>query len=83
MGHIRRRKLDRGRAAYSARYRGPDGRERSKRFVRRADAERFLAAAEVTKAAGSWVDPGRGRIRLRDWLVRFHESECGLAMTRS
>jgi hypothetical protein len=45
MGHIRRRKLDRGRAAYLARYRGPDGRERSKQFARRVDAERFLAAA--------------------------------------
>jgi Phage integrase, N-terminal SAM-like domain len=58
-----------------ARYRGPDGRERSKQFARRADAERFLATAEVTKAEGSWVDPARVRIRLRDWLVRFHESE--------
>jgi len=67
--------LDRGRAAYLARYRGPDGRERSKQFARRLDAERFLAAAEVTKAEGSWVDPARGRMRLRDWLVRFHESE--------
>ena len=75
MGHIRRRKLDGGRTAYLARYRGPDGRERSKQFAKRADAERFLSTAEVTKAEGSWIDPARGRVRLREWMVRFQESE--------
>ena len=75
MGHIRRRKLDHGCTAYLARYRGPDGRERSKQFAKRADAERYLSAAEVTKAEGSWIDPARGRMRLREWLVRFQESE--------
>jgi integrase-like protein len=64
-----------GGTAYLARYRGPDGRERSKQFAKRSDAERFLCVAEVTKAEGSWVDPARGRMRLRDWLVRFQESE--------
>jgi integrase len=75
MGHLRRRKLDGGGTAYVARYRAPNGRERSKQFARRADAERFLAVAEVAKAEGSWVDPARGRMRLRDWVVRFQESE--------
>ncbi len=50
MGHVRRRKLEGGRTAYLARYRGPDGRERSKQFAKRSDAERFLSVAEVTKA---------------------------------
>jgi Phage integrase, N-terminal SAM-like domain len=75
MGHVRRRKLEGGGTAYLARYRGPDGRERSKQFAKRGDAERFLSVAEVTKAEGSWVDPARGRMCLRDWLVRFQESE--------
>ena len=75
MGHIRRRKLDRGRTAYLARYRGPDGREHSKQFAKRSDAERFLAVAEVTEADGSWVDPARGRMRLRDWLVQFQQAQ--------
>src|SRR5260370_14017655 len=75
MGHVRRRKLEGGGTAYLARYRGPDGRERSKQFAKRSDAERFLCVAEVTKAEGSWVDPARGRMHLRDWLGRFQESE--------
>jgi len=75
MGHVRRRRLEGGGTAYLARYRGPDGRERSKQFAKRGDAERFLSVAEVTKAEGSWIDPARGRMRLRDWLVRFQESE--------
>jgi integrase len=75
MGHIGRRKLDRGGTAYLARYRGPDGREHSKQFAKKSDAERFLAVADVTRAEGSWVDPARGRIRLRDWLVQFQEAQ--------
>ena len=75
MGHVRRRKLDGGGTAYLARYRAPNGRERSKQFAKRSDAERFLAVAEVAKAEGSWIDPARGRMRLRDWVIRFRESE--------
>jgi len=67
--------LDSGRTAYLARYRGPDGREHSKQFAKRSDAERFLAVAEVTRSEGSWVDPARGRMRLRDWLVEFREAQ--------
>jgi len=75
MGHVRRRKLDGGGTAYLARYRAPNGRERSKQFAKRSDAERFLAVAEVAKAEGSWIDPARGRMRLRDWVIRFRASE--------
>ena len=74
MGHVRRRKLEGGRTAYLAQYRGPDGHERSKQLAKRSEAERLLSGADVTKAEGSWIDPARGRMPLRDWLVRFHES---------
>jgi hypothetical protein len=70
MGHIRRRKLDHGRTAYLARYRGPDGRERSKQFAKRADAERFLSAAEVTRA-----DSAAGVAQVRE-----KSAGCGEAM---
>src|SRR5260370_17754224 len=75
MGHVRRRKLQGGGTASLARYRGPDGRERSKQFAKRSEAERFLCVAEVTKAEGSWVDPARWRMHLRDWLVPVLETE--------
>jgi integrase len=74
VGHIRRRKL-RGGVAYLARYRGLDGRERSRQFGRRSDAERFLASSEVAKAEGSWVDPSGGRVRLADWVREWQEAE--------
>lgn len=47
MGHIQKRtrrdpKTGKRTTAYQARYRGPDGKERSRRFDRRVDAERWL-----------------------------------------
>jgi hypothetical protein len=47
---------------WRVRYRGPDGRERSRSFRRKVDAERFAATVEADKARGSWVDPARGAI---------------------
>ena len=38
----------------------PSGRERSKTFPRRIDAERFIIETESAKAGGSWVDPRAG-----------------------
>lgn len=67
MAHVERRRRN-GRSAWRARYRAPDGRERSKSFARRADAERFLTAVEASKLRGEWVDPVLGRTRLREWL---------------
>ncbi len=75
MGHIRRRTLKGGGAAYLARYRGLDGREHSRQFARRDEAERFLASTEVAKAQGSWVNPSSGRIRLADWVLEWQQAE--------
>ena len=49
-------------AARRARYRDPSGRERSKHFDRKADAQRWLAQVELSKARGEWMDPASGRI---------------------
>src|SRR5512146_231233 len=70
MAHVERRRRN-GRSAWRARYRAPDGRERSKSFARRADAERFLTAVESSKLRGEWVDPALGRTRLADWLEEW------------
>jgi integrase len=67
MAFVERRAKDRWRA----RYRGPDGRERSKTFRRKIDADRFLATTEADKARGSWIDPALGRISLADWTERY------------
>jgi len=54
MGHIERRVWS-GKASYRARYRDPSGRERSKSFSRKVDAERWLAEVEHTKTRGMWT----------------------------
>ncbi len=67
MAHIEKR--DKGR--WRARYRGPDGRERSKTFERRADAERWLAGVEVSKSAGDWIDPALGKRTFASWAQEW------------
>jgi integrase len=67
MAHIERR----GQGRWRARYRTPDGRERSKTFDRRADAERWLAGVTVSKAAGDWIDPELGKRTFASWAEEW------------
>lgn len=71
MGHVQRL----GDKRYRARYRGPDGRERSKVFRRKLDADRWLATQSADVARGAWVDPTLGRMTLEEWSKRW---ESGL-----
>jgi hypothetical protein len=52
VSHINRRN-----GRWQAAYRGPDGRERTRTFDRKVDAERWLTAAEADLLRGTWVDP--------------------------
>lgn len=67
MAHVEKR----GTSRWRARYRGPDGRERSRTFSRRVDAERWLAAAELSKARGEWIDPALGRCTFAAWVEEW------------
>ena len=64
MAHVKKR----GPGRWRARYRGPDGRERSQTFDRKVDAERWHAQVETDKARGRWVDPAAGRITFESWF---------------
>jgi integrase len=64
MGSIQR--IDRPRP-WRARYRAPDGRQLSKTFKRRIDAERWLRAEEGRADRGEWVDPTAGAVRYSHW----------------
>jgi hypothetical protein len=46
---------------YLPRFRGPDGREVSRQFDRKADAQRWLDAQTSALVRGEWVDPKAGR----------------------
>lgn len=54
MGSIQR--VDRSKP-WRARYWGPDGRQHSKSFARKVDAERWLKVSEAEALASRWVDP--------------------------
>ncbi|MBW3601647.1 MAG: site-specific integrase, partial [Actinobacteria bacterium] len=63
---------------WRARYRGPDGRERSQSFDRKLDAERWLAIATADVVRGQWVDPALGRMSFASWARRWEAGLVGL-----
>jgi integrase len=69
MAHVEKR----GPGRYRVRHRLPDGRERSKTFTKKLDADRYLAQVESQKAVGDWIDPALGKIPLsgyaESWLA--------------
>jgi integrase len=53
--------------SYIARYRDPAGRERSKSFRTKGEANSFLAAVETAKHRGEWTDPAGAKLRFEDY----------------
>ena len=75
MGYVedlRGKKQSQGRPRWRARYRDPSGRERSKSFTRRLDAERFLVGIEDAKLRGAYVDPAAGNMGFGEWAERWY-----------
>jgi integrase len=65
-------KLPSGR--HRAVYRDAEDKRWSKTFEKKADARRWLAAAETDRARGHWVDPRGGAIVLQDWAELWFTS---------
>jgi integrase len=81
MGYVedlRGKKQARGRPRWRARYRDPAGRERSRSFVRKVDAERFLVGIEDAKLRGAYVDPAAGKVPLAEWAERWFNTTATL-----
>jgi integrase len=57
--------------SWRARYYGPDGRQRSKSFARKSDAERWLTQQRSLIAQGDWTDPARARIAFGDYALAW------------
>ncbi len=74
MAHIR--KLPNGR--FEARYRAPDGRERSQRFPTKREAQAHLDQVGVDRRTGTWRDPRAGRIPLADWATQWESTTVHL-----
>jgi integrase len=67
-----------GQMAYRARYIDPTGRERSRSFSRKVDAERFLTTVESGKLQGTWTDPARGKVTFAAWLETWWTTAADL-----
>ncbi len=52
---------------WQARFTAPDGRERTKRFERKVDAERWLKTNVADLVRHEWFDPDESRVRFKDW----------------
>jgi len=70
MGHVEKR----GPNQWRARHRVPGGKEISKTFRRKKDADSFLARAEADISRGIWRDPSYGRITYAEWASQYLES---------
>lgn len=70
------RRLESGR--WEASYRDPRGRERTKTFATKRDAERWRAANVSDVARGAWLDPRLGTVRVADWIDRWWPTTVNL-----
>ena len=70
---IKVRQTRTGERRYEVRLRDPNGREYSRTFRTRKEAETFQSTERADRARGSWIDPRRGGARFADvadeWLV--------------
>lgn len=56
---------------YRAKYRDPLGRQGSKTFTLKADAERFVREMVVGVERGAWLDPRDADLALASWVAEF------------
>lgn len=66
---------------WRARYRGADGKERSKHFARKVDATRWLADQTAKVNRGEWLDPALSQVTIDDLAPTWLASKQGLKPT--
>src|SRR5688500_9608657 len=80
MASIRRRP-DRPKP-WEAVYRDPDGRQRTRSFARKVEAQQFLTTIEADKLRGSYVDPSAGKVTFRVFAEQWAAAQTVDAKTR-
>lgn len=63
--------IERRSGRYRVKYRDPLGRQRSRTFARKSDAQRFAVEMEADLARGQWLDPAGAQTTLADWAETF------------
>ena len=56
---------------FQVQYRDPAGRQRSRTFKRKTDANRFTSTVEADIIRGDWMDPRLARMTVREWSERW------------
>ena len=80
MASVEKRIRD-GRERWYARYRTPDGQQRTRTFDRKKDADRFLVEIESSKQRGAFVDPRRAGLTVADWADQWLDAKADLSPT--
>lgn len=63
--------IERRSGRYRVKYRDPIGRQRSRTFTRKADADRFAVEMEADLARGQWLDPTGAQVPVAEWAETF------------
>lgn len=64
----------RGPGRWLGRYRGPDGKERTKTFPTRGEALAWGQAQESRMRSMEWTDPARAKVTIAEWSERWLET---------
>lgn len=80
MAHIQKksyisRRTGKRNVAWQARYWGPDGRQRTKRFARKVDAEQWLNENGAAISKGTWIDPDAGKVAFDAYAEAWLEAQ--------
>jgi integrase len=67
---------------YRARYRDESGREHSRHFTRKRDADQWLAEQVAALSSGTWVDPTEGRVTFARYYADFAAMQPWESTTR-
>jgi Phage integrase, N-terminal SAM-like domain len=71
---IEKRTTRSGEARYEVRVRGTDGKERSRTFRTKKEAERYQRAHHAAIDSGVWIDPRAGRVTLAAWAAEWQRT---------
>jgi integrase len=63
--------IERRSGNYRVKFRDPTGRQRSRSFPRKADAQRFAVEMEADLARGQWLDPAGAQLSVQAWSTTF------------
>jgi integrase len=77
-GCSRWRSAEGDRETLRARWRDPAGKEHSRTFTRKLDADRFLLSMEDSKLRGAYVDPKAGKASFGEWADEWLETTAAL-----